>query len=207
MTTPTHVNTPDLTRVPRVLVLRLSDECAWASEPWASDGPGSLAAGIRRAWAVRIEERRPGAGHPSLALRHRLTEIEHWIQERRARSDATDDARRSWEAQAATWRHRAAVDYGDRSTLRLQVQYRPDEWLGPTRGGTAASGIYYYAGPSGPLVPATITTAEVVRRELWEACRGAWAHAESLTRFCDGLGEWAMQLAPTTLTIVPPEEE
>jgi hypothetical protein len=190
----TTVHRPDLSAVPPVLALRLTDEFGW-EDRFGADSPATLAAGARRAWSRYVEHVRPGAGHPLLALRRRLQEIDTWIAERRARAGATDDARRSWEAQAATWRYRATSEYGGdarSSPLRLHVQGATGDWLVP-----------------GNVLPAPRIAADLraaAAEGLWQACRLMWAHDASLRAFARGIAELAFAVEPRHLEIVRDED-
>lgn len=73
--------------------------------------------------------------HPDMVLRGRLAEIERWIEERRGREGATDEARRSWEAQARHWRFQAEAKRGWAMGEGLRVHVYAEasgQWLTPT---------------------------------------------------------------------------
>lgn len=102
---------------------RISDEKRWASE-FEAHSPDTLRQGVeaaRRSWLPAV--------HPRFRLRTRMSEIARWESERMGRADAPADARRSWAAQAATWRGRAEAEYRRDigANLRLHV-------LGPRSG-------------------------------------------------------------------------
>lgn len=111
--------------------VRVTDEDGWSHEDYAH-GPDALRAVIQ---AARLAWRGDTAIHPDITLRHRLTEVEHWITERRSRENATDDARRSWEAQADHWRAQAKQKRDRAMGEHLRVHVYGDasgQWLTPT---------------------------------------------------------------------------
>lgn len=177
-------------RVPDALLFRLSNESSWASEPWTADGPASLAAGIRRAWAPLVEAHRRAVAsrahegvwiEPQIALRRRLVQIDRWIEERRARPGVAPDVRAGWERQAIHWRHQATIDYGvDDMRLSLQLRCPDQTWSGPTSDGASAVA---------PLVSPTITRDEVERRRLWECSRQSFQGVLDLLAFCGKIAE------------------
>lgn len=96
------------------MLFRLTDEQEWEHRFEAS-APDELKAGIREAWDAYINEHRhPKApkSHPAFAYQWRLSEIDRWLDERLSRPGATEDAKRSWRAQAAQWRWTAKRDHG-----------------------------------------------------------------------------------------------
>lgn len=109
---------------------RVTDEIGWEYR-FEARTPVEVARGIRAAWEARISETWPGA-HPALRFRVRMSEITAWLLERQGRAGATEEQRRSWNAQADHWRITASRDMGERvdlSPLRIHVQDHKDRWL------------------------------------------------------------------------------
>lgn len=162
------------------LRLRLSDTSSWAQE-FDACCPAEIASGVRSAWAARIRHNvaqrlgsdLPLGATPERLLEARLAQVETWLADRLARQDATADARRSWEGQAAHWRFQAAEELGGHATLELHVKVPSGVWCNPNN---RESGYRFSAAPMSPA------TAEA----MWD---GALRMIEHDLKIC-GVAKW-----------------
>jgi len=165
---------------------RLTDEQRWTHEFDATDAV-ALAEGIRAAWYARIATTRaPGGVHPRLALSVRLGEIRAWLAPRMARTDATDEQRRSWESQAQHWMYTARRDLGGEidSPLRLHVQGAEGTWLTLCQRGPRGD---WRCDPYAPRVSASEPTDRIA--ELCGGAEAMLAHERNLLGLADSIPE------------------
>lgn len=129
--------------------IRLSNNVAWASPEFEASTAQDVKKGVRDGWEAFIVKswNLDTLGHPSLAYRSRIAEIERWVEERADR-DVPSDTRQSWVAQERLWRYKAARTMGEltdsvrRADLALcvQVQGQRGDWLTISAFGNGATG-------------------------------------------------------------------
>lgn len=168
------------------LDFRVTDERAW-ERAFSAATPDELRAGIRQAWDERIAATSRQTSHPGLALAARLADVRSWLAPRMARTDATDEQRRSWEAQAAHWTHTARRDLGGEawlSPLRLHVRGDSGAWL--TLCGRSRAG-HWHCSPEAPRV----ARVEPLERcaELLEGAGAMVDHERNLLALAGAVGE------------------
>jgi len=111
---------------------RLSNGRDWAGE-FDAVAPIALAAGIQRVRATRLRTQGAG-GHPIIALRRRLAEVDRWLREREARCGGTTDQLGSWRGIASVRRHDARRAAGIVESLALHVRTPGGDWAHTGRG-------------------------------------------------------------------------
>jgi len=101
--------------------IHLTDEHEWTeSFDWRAPSQAVLKEGVQAALA-KWREHIGVETHPGIALRRRMAEIDAWEKERAGRTNATEDARRSWRAQVFHWRHQARRQHEHDMGLDLRV--------------------------------------------------------------------------------------
>jgi hypothetical protein len=163
-------------------VFRVTDERGWSRELAAHSGD-ELRAGIRAAWDTWIGALSTSGDvtHPAFALAARLADIRSWLAPRMARTNATDEQRRSWEAQAAHWTYEATRDLGGAthlSPLRLHVQAEDATWCTLCR-------LVNERWQCDPIAP------QVARVEPLERCADLFAGGVRMVEWARELGTFA----------------
>lgn len=184
------------------MMLRVTDERGFSHE-FPADSPEDVKRGIRAGWDIWISALSGSrdASHPAFALVTRLAEIRSWLAPRMARADATEEQRKSWEAQASHWTYLANRDLGGAarlSPLRLHVLADSETWCTPAQ--RASPDADWRCNPVSPQV----LRSESDERcgELFAGCVRMVEYDRELMGFADHVGDVVRQAQHPKPTLV-----